>query len=374
LTDRLYQQSKHVPIDLVEAALEDIGVRLRAERPPSTDLPAARTGWRYPPTRHEAGGIAAVTAGCLGTLMGSAFDAGFDRRALSTGLRILASATASIRAGDCAATAAYANALGRFTVDKSLHGLEAGSQAGSDRIEVVLIGLISECDQLINAAREQKEHYREIHEAVENLMLSLAWNAPKSRMFATVIALLQTRLAAGGWPVSLPSGQRRMCELDEAVTRPAAKPLSGELLSEAEELFSHWLGHGEIRTPAAALMTLWAHAACAARDGALDEVRRVAGFLSDQLDAYDDQYAEMPAPLAASGEEQRPGYQPLDPRLRRLTSAAIRWCERVDHGVTPTIPAPAALARHWPQHAGLPPSQVPRTGSTGEVRMRMSAP
>jgi hypothetical protein len=338
LADRLYQQSKHVPIDAVEAALEDIGVRLRAERPLSTDLPAARTDWRYPPARHEAGGIAAVTAGCLGTLMGSAFDAGFDRRALSTGLRIVASATASVRGGDCAATAAYSDTLGRFTVDKSLHGLEASSQAGSDRIEVVLIGLIAECDQLINAAREQKGHHREIHEAIENLMLSLAWNTPKSRMFATVIALLQTRLAAFGWPVSLPSGQRRVHELDEAVTRPAAKPLSGELLSEAEELFSHWLGHGEVRTPAAALMTLWTHAACAARDGAFDEVRRVAAFLTDQLDAYDDRYAEMPVPLAAPGEEQRPGYQPLDLRLRRLTSAAIRWCERVDHSVIPTIP------------------------------------
>ena len=129
LADCLYRQGKHVPADLVEAALEMIGVRLRAEQPPATDLPATRTGWRYPPMRSEEGGIARVTADCLGRLMSSAFDAGFDRRALSTGLRILASATASAQRGDRDATVAYANALIRFTLDTSLHGLEAQSQA-----------------------------------------------------------------------------------------------------------------------------------------------------------------------------------------------------------------------------------------------------
>jgi hypothetical protein len=270
--------------------------------------------------------------------MGSAFDAGFDRRALSTGLRILASATASARAGDCAATAAYADALGQFTANKSLHGLEASSQAGSLRAEVVLIGLIAECDQLINAAREQQEHYRDIYEAVESLLSALAWNMPNPRVFSTVIAMLQTRLAAAGWPVGLPSGQRRMHEFDEPVARPTPKPLSGEPLSEAEELFSHWLGHGETRLPAAALVTLWAHAACAARGGALDEAQRIAAFLTDQLHTYDNRHAEMPAPPAAADEEQQPGYQPLDPRLRRLTLAAIRWCRRADPLITPTIP------------------------------------
>ena len=131
LADRLYRQGKHVPTDLIEAGLEMIGVRLRTERPPSTDLPAARTGWRYPPTRREAGGIAATTASCLSTLMGSAFDAGFDRRALSTGLRILASTTASVGRADRDGTLAYTNALIQFTLDKSLHGFEASSVAGA---------------------------------------------------------------------------------------------------------------------------------------------------------------------------------------------------------------------------------------------------
>ncbi|HET7014588.1 MAG TPA: hypothetical protein VFI65_11800, partial [Streptosporangiaceae bacterium] len=205
LADRLYLQSKHLSMDLVEGALELIGVRLRTEQLPPTDLPAARTGWRYPPTRHEAGGIAAATASCLSVLMGSAFDAGFDRRALSTGLRILASATASAKAGDCAATVAYTEALGTVTRDKSLHGFEARSQAGGHRAEVVLIGLITECDQLINAARERNGQHNEIHEAVENLILALAWNARRPQVFSTAIAMLQTRLVAEGWPVALAS-------------------------------------------------------------------------------------------------------------------------------------------------------------------------
>ena len=111
----------------------------------------------------EEGGIAAVTANCLSTLMSSAFDAGFDRRALSTGLRILASATASAKQGDRDGTVAYANALIRFTLDTSLHGLEASSQAGAERMQVVLIGVIAECDQLLDAARQQKGHIREIY-------------------------------------------------------------------------------------------------------------------------------------------------------------------------------------------------------------------
>jgi hypothetical protein len=219
LADGLYRQGKHVPSDLVEAALEAIGVRLRAERPPATDLPAARTGWRELPTRSEAGGIAAVTAACLSSLMSSAFDAGFDRRALSTGLRIVASATAAVRQGDRDATVAYANALTQFTLDTSLHGREVQSQAGGYRVQTVIIGVIAECDQLLDAAREQKGHDREIYEAVENLTLALAWNTPRRRAFAPAVAMLQTRLAAASWPVALPSGQRRVYELDEPVTR-----------------------------------------------------------------------------------------------------------------------------------------------------------
>jgi hypothetical protein len=337
LAGRMYRQGKHVPSDLVEAALERTGVRLRAEKPPVTDLPATRTGWRDPPTRNEAGGIAAVTANCLSALVSSAFDSGFDRRALSTGLRILASATASANRADRDATVAYVNALIRFTLDTSLHGLEAHSQAGGYRMQVVLIGVIAECDQLLDAARQHKD-IPEIGEAVEDLATALAWNTPGPQMFATVVAMLQSRLAAAGWPVSLPTGQRRLNELGEPAPAPPARPLSGEPLREAEKLFADWIGHAEVRLPAAALVTLWAHAACAVRDGSPDEAQRIAAFLTEQLRVHDERYAEMPAPLAGPGEEQAPGHQALDPQLRRLISAAARWCARADPGIMPTIP------------------------------------
>jgi hypothetical protein len=333
LADGLYRQGKHVPSDLVEAALEGIGVRLRLEQPAATDLPAARTGWRYLPTPSEAGGIPAVTARCLSTLMSSAFDAGFDRRALNSGLRILASATASAKRGERDAVMAYTDALTRFTLDTSLHGREAASRAGGHRVQVVLIGVISECDQLLEAALQQKEHVSDIYEAAEDLASALAWNTPRGRMFDTVTAMLQTRLAAAGWPVDLPSGQRRVHELDEPL-----RPLSGEVLRETQELFARRIGHGEARLPAAALITLWAHAACAVRDGSPEETGRIATFLAGQLREYDDKYAEMPAPLAAPGEEQRPGYQQLNPQLRRLTLTAARWCARANSDITPTVP------------------------------------
>jgi hypothetical protein len=90
-------------------------------------------------------------------------------------------------------------------------------------------------------------------------------------------------------------------------------------------------------------MILWAYAACAGRDGDSDEARRVGAFLAEQLRAYDDRTAEMPAPLAAPAEEQQPGFQPLDPNLRRLTSAAIRWCKRADPAISPTTPRAPGL-------------------------------
>jgi hypothetical protein len=338
LADGLYRQGKHVPIDRVEGALERIGVRLRAEEPPATDLPATRTGWRYPPMRNQEGGIARVTADCLSRLMSSAFDAGFDRRALSTGLRILASVTASAQQGDRDATVAYSNALIRFTLDTSRHGLEAQSQAGSHRMQAVFIGLISETDQLLEAAQQQKGRIPEISQAVEDLTTALTWNTPKARMYAVPVAMLQARLVASGWPVSLPSGQRRMSEPDEPETPPLARPLPDELVGEVQTMLTDSLPHDHARLTAAAVITLWAHAACAARDGSADEAKRIAAFLSGQLRVRDKLHARMPAPLAAPGEEQRPGHQQLDSHLRRVISAAARWCAKADPGKTPTIP------------------------------------
>jgi hypothetical protein len=338
LADCLYRQGKHVPVDLVEDALEMIGVRLRAEQPPATDLPATRTGWRYPPMRSEEGGIARVTADCLSRLMSSAFDAGFDRRALSTGLRILASVTASAQQGDRDATVAYANALIRFTLDTSRHGLEAQSQAGSQRMQVVLIGLISEIDQLLDAVRRQKGQNPEICQAVEELTTALTWNTPRARMYAVPVAMLQARLVAAGWPVSLPSGQRRMSELNEPETPPPARPLPDELVSEVQTMLTDSLPHDHARLTAAAVITLWAHAACLVQNGSADEARRISAFLTGQLRVRDKRYAQMPAPLAAPGEEQIPGYQPLDSHLRRIISAAARWCAKANLAVTPTIP------------------------------------
>lgn len=168
-------------------------------------------------------------------------------------------------------------------------------------------------------------------------------------MFSTVIAMLQTRLG-------------------EPVARPAAKPLSGEFLSDIEELFSDWIDHARIRLPTAALMTLWAQAACAARDGALGEAQRVALFLTEQLHAYDQRYAEIPAP---PGEKQQPRHRPLDPHLRCLTSAAIRWCKRADPRVMPTIPTAAGSRTALAVARWLAFQPIPRTRPTGAARTQL---
>src|SRR6185437_8381587 len=134
---------------------------------------------------------------------------------------------------------------------------------------------------------------------------------------------------------------------DEPVSLPAPRPLSGDVLGEAEKLFKEWLGHQDVRPAMAAVITLWAHAACAARDGSRDEVQRISCFLVDQLHRHDQRYVEMPAPLAAPGEERTPSYHDLDPHLRRVASAAIRWCAKADQEITPTIPhAPGLRTAH----------------------------
>ena len=205
-------------------------------------------------------------------------------------------------------------------------------------MQAVLIGLISETDQLLEAARRQKGHIPQISQAVEELTTALTWNTPRARMYAVPVAMLQALLVAAGWPVSLPSGQRRMSEPDEPETPPAARPLPEELVSEVQTMLTDSLPHDHTRLTAAAVITLWAHAACAVRDGLADEARRIAAFLTGQLRVRDKRYTQTPAPLAAPGEEQRPGYQPLDPHLRDVISAAFRWCAKADPAITPTIP------------------------------------
>jgi hypothetical protein len=119
------------------------------------------------------------------------------------------------------------------------------------------------------------------------------------------------------------------------------RPLPGELVSEIEELFSHWMSHKEVRLPAAALLALWTHAVSAARQGSTDEPNRIAAFLTGQIRLHDERYSEMPAPRAAPGEDQPPGYHAVDPQLRQMISATARWCTRADPGIIPTLPRAA---------------------------------
>ena len=63
-----------------------------------------------------------------------AFDAGFDRRALLTGRRILAAAAGTAQAHDLLGLQAYARAVNRVTADAFLHGSTSlTQQAGTVR-------------------------------------------------------------------------------------------------------------------------------------------------------------------------------------------------------------------------------------------------
>ncbi len=94
-----YARGQYLDTSAVEESLEEIAGMLRREPASGPEVPADRTGWRNP-TAGDDIGLAAGTATALATLTVLAFEAGFDRRALLTGRRILAAATSSAQAGD----------------------------------------------------------------------------------------------------------------------------------------------------------------------------------------------------------------------------------------------------------------------------------
>src|SRR5207248_6495889 len=146
--------------------------------------------------------------------------------------------------------------------------------------------------------------------------------------------MLQTRLIAAGWPLILPTGQR----LDGLGKPPPALPLPEPLLRDTETIVSQWLDCDQAQWPAAAIITLWTHAVCATRDGNPKEAKRIADFLNENVRRHDENHREMPARRQPPGQQHAPGYQALDPQLRRIASAAIRWCEQADPKIIPTVP------------------------------------
>jgi hypothetical protein len=353
----VYEQSREVPSDAVEAALEQVGVRLLAEDLVDAELPAPRTAWRYPPTRQEEGGIATRTAEGLCGLMAAAYAAGFDRRALSTGLRLIALATLSAQRADAAATYAYTNALKMFASDSILHSSEATSQAGGMRAQALLTGLISECDQLLAAGAAVRDHAHGVSEAIDSLAQILVWDAPGQRPYPIAVAMLQVRIVAAGWPVELPARLARSPAVDDSVSPVPAHPLPGWLLDELKKELDWEITAPGPELPLALVLILWAHAGYAARDGDKDAAHAISHFLRDllhehrarrhQLERFlrtrlrpfsKRRYLDNSTQQTGDSYEYPTRSRELNPRVQQVIMAAIHWCDKANSTKQAFIP------------------------------------
>jgi len=324
-----YLRWQYPPTSAVEEALEQIAATIRHEPTRLSDVPADRTRWRDPPTDQEEGGPASATAASLGALMELAFQAGFDRRALLTGRRILAAATSSARAGDLHGLLAHRNAIQVFTRDAILHGPTSRTHAGRRRQRVLLAGMIAESDQLLEYQDDQR-----LKDAITDIADNLTWRAHGSDVLELKAQLWQAQLAAAGWPVPLPGA---VSPIDRYQNSADQSPLPGYLLANAEETIRYELGRDDPIWAAVTITTLWAHAAAAAKSDPA-EAKRIATLLAKQVREHDARHRALPFRIPALGQETPPGTRAMHPQLRRLATAAIKWCKAADPAASCVVP------------------------------------
>ena len=333
LVEEVYLESREVSADFVEAAIELVCLRLLGEQTLDASLPPPRTLWREPPSRREEGGIAGPAADALARLMIAAYHAGFDRRALKTGLRLIALATASVQRNDLTALRAYANGLGKFTIEGIRNGPDGLAASANARAQAILTGLVAECDQLLEAA--YRNGHSGIRQVVEQITQSLVWTTPPRRAAPVAAALLQVRAMAAGWPVDLPSGQSWSGLSVPPGLGPAA-PLPLQVLREIKAGFLD-ADFPDQHSMALAL-TLWAQAVLAARRNDLSAVADIEGFLRAKIGDDPGSCRERTAEIPRAFDRPGPPAQITGRALRRVVHAAIDWCEKGDLEVQPRVP------------------------------------
>lgn len=314
----LYQKHRYPP-GAVEEALETVAVQLSAEARQTHNLPVDRTGWRtaHTPDPTHPGITVAKT---LANLMVAAFTAGFDRRALLTGRRLLAATTMAVRDGDVTAAQGYAEAL-NHALNKITRKSDNTLIAYQRRDSILLAGLIAEYQPLLEAIGDGAD---QALDSLGETVHYLPWRT-RSNPWRLASLAWRARLAAVGWPVPMPGVSR----VDWSAPPAAPMPLRTGLVEHAESELRLHLGAQDPAYPAALLTLLWANAAVNAQYGESAAGARLCDVVREVLHQYDTAYAKRPAqrPAADEGEEP-PGVRPLDPQLRRLADAAARWTRR----------------------------------------------
>ena len=310
LAGKLYERGQYPPSDVVEEALEEVAGRLRAEPVRDPDVAADRTGWRLASRTRGAGGPIERTADCLGMLMKQAFDYGFDRRALRTGRRILAAASACADANDLHGLEAFEDALGDFIRDCVLHSPLGEEVAGRCRQTNVLSGLIVETDPLL-----RHEHDSRVGQRIHDIGESLVWSVlgSESRLGAQC---WQSRLIAAGW-----------LSVDPAYSAPprietlSPGPLAPHILRACAESMSRGLTQRDPVYAATLVTIMWAHAVASAQEGGRRAARRVIATTVANIRRVEHAYMSS-ASMVTRGHNRA---SLIHPQLRRIIGAASRW-------------------------------------------------
>ncbi|MEU8419401.1 hypothetical protein AB0C15_00810 [Micromonospora sp. NPDC048835] len=319
---RLFTGHRYSRCDAIETHLETVAAKLiRAETTPQ--VPTDRTGWRIAHLARRPS-PASMTAATLCDLATEAFEAGYDRRALLTGRRLLGLAAAAAIAGDDVATRSYTEAIYTFVNRTTRH---SSSAAVVERGALIISGLIRESDDLRRALPAQEADT----DGAASLLRMLPWQAFGFE-FVLATAEWQSELRAANW-------------LPDARTRQSDRIKPGRLLPSLyekaiEELGSH-LAVSDPTYPTALLLTLWADAVVARADGDNAPASKLAAYLTDQLAELDDhdegEWPESDDP-SCDDEWNRlddvPRPRSISAHLRRLVDTITVWAQ------TESVPAP----------------------------------
>jgi hypothetical protein len=327
LASALYHTNRYLAVDTVERTLEQLAQRLADEWRPRRQPPPDRTGWRNPvPTKSEP---AVVVIDALRSLLQDAFHARFDRRALHTGRRLLALATAAAQDGHIAALHADREALIWALSEISRHE----DIATEERQYVLHAGLIAEADSVLDAGLQDAR----VFPLAQGLVDVMTMPDPDTRTSLDTHAW-RARLAAVGWPVDAPAHRK-----PDRADLPDLPALPVTVLTLAEEFLRH--GFHDLVFTATAVVTLWANAVAAARrqdtapaDSLGRTLSRRRAHLAEILDRIrtaasvgSDDSVERNEPIHADGagvstRTIHSQARPFD-RLEALCDAALTWVE-----------------------------------------------
>ena len=266
---RLYTDYQYSRSDAVETHLETAAAKLISTGT-APQTPTDRTGWRIAHLARRPSPASTIAA-TLRDLAVEAFKAGYDRRALLTGRRLLALATAAATAGDHVATLAYTEAIYTFINRTTRHSRSA---AVAERGALIIAGLIRESDDLRRALPEQEGD----PDGAASLLRTLPWQADGFE-FILAAEAWQSELRAAGW---LPEARTRQPD------RITAGRLPTYLRDKAIEKLGSHLAVSDPTYPTALLLTLWADAVQARAGGDSTPANELAEYLAGQLAELDD--------------------------------------------------------------------------------------